>query len=176
MRINEVTDRFVNRQKRSGCYMQSIPQDDGSVILRNTYGDRELIAEIYDYRDINNYRLRIFPTKGRYDRTSMNNRISAVLVSVQKSNGRSWDNVRYSSHIRYGIKIYDRKLEAEYGLREHFPLEFAFNEGRLTLDYKELESKAFPTDVKAQPIEPTIDPNSNIGTLNNRLTSILQGV
>jgi hypothetical protein len=173
MRINHITDHFVRLNTRSGCYMHSIWHNETKTMALSHRGSGNLIAEIYDYTDANNFRLRLHPNREKYARSSHTNRLCAVLTSVQKSNGRDWDSVRYSSFIRYAIKVWDRKLTIEYELKD-LPLEFAMVDGKLTIDYRVLESGAFPNATPAPVVEPNT--NDSLRSVSSRLTTILQGV
>jgi hypothetical protein len=95
-------------------------------------------------------------------------------VSIQKQGENGWTNVRYSSHIRYSAKVYDRELCAEYDLKH--PMEFALVDGKLTLDYKVLERNAFPNATPTEVVEIELDANSNLTSVSNKLTAILAGV
>lgn len=174
MRINDVTDRFARLENRSGCSMRSKYDSDTKsqqLLFRGT-----VIAEIYDYKNPQNFRLRILP-RGRYmGKTEFINRIGAVFVSVQTKDAKEnkWEHMRYSAHYRYDVKVYDRKLSAEYTLRTDHPMEFAFVDGQLTLDYAHLESRAFPEKpVVAVPIP---NENSNLSTVTMQLNAIMAGV
>lgn len=173
MRISQITDHFVQRNTRSGCYTRSIWDSENQTQQLIHRHSRNPIAEIYDYKDANNYRLRLHPNKERYGRNGHNNRLYAVLTSVQKSNGRSWDYVRYSTHIRYSLKVWDRKLNTEYDLGDS-PMEFIFRDGRLTLDYAHFEKRAFPQETTTPVVE--LNDNANLRSVSTRLTNILQGV
>lgn len=175
MRIAQVTDHFVMRNNRSGCYMRSVWDRENQTMQLIYRGSRNPIAEIFDYKDTNNYRLRLHPNKERYSgRNGHNNRLYAVLTSVQKSEGRSWDYCRYSTHIRYSLKVWDRKLNSEYDLGDT-PMEFIFRDGRLTLDYAHYEKRAFPDAPAPTPVVELND-NANLRSVSTRLTNILQGV
>lgn len=175
MRISNITDRFVALQARSGCSMRS-SWDSETKTQTLRYGrEGSLIAEIFDYTDQKNYRLRIHPNKERWGRTAHSNRLYAVLVSVQRPDkDTDWSNVRYSTHIRYALKVWDRKLSAEYELYKA-PMEFTLKDGRLVMDYAHLESNAFPDEEKPTPVV-ELNSNSNLQSVNSKLTAILQGV
>lgn len=173
MRIKDITDKFVNLRTCSGAYMRArYNSETKSMVLTHRYSGNT-IAEIFDYTNSSNYRLRLHPYVSRSDgRTSHNNRLHEVLRSIQyPENNGNWEMFRYSTYIRYSVKVWDRKLSAEYQLDK--PMEFIFRDGRLTLDYRQLESHAFPE-------EPTpivgLDTNSNIQTVDNKLNAILAGV
>lgn len=174
MRIVDVTNRFVKRENRSGCYMKS-EYDRETATQRLVYrNDGNLIAEIYDYKDPKNFRLRIHPKPRYCGRTEHINRVSAVLRSVQMQDHTDWDFYRYSAFISYSLKIHDRKLSAEYRIENH-PLEFSFVDGRLFLDYQVLESHAFPEETPVTtPV--SLESNSSLQSVSTRLTTILQGV
>lgn len=174
MRITAVTDKFARLESRSGCGMRSVY--DGESQAQQLKFRGTLIAEIYNYQDPKNFRLRLYP-RGRYmGKTEYVNRMQAVLVSIQTKDitDSRWEHIRYTSFCRYDVKIYDRKLDAEYKLRQDHPMEFAFVDGSLTLDYRHLESRAFPD--KPVIVIPTPDSNSNLTSVSNKLTAILAGV
>lgn len=176
MRIADVTDSFVSLEKRSGCYMRSeYDPTTKTQTLRNTFGDNAPIAEIYDIVDKNNYRLRLHPKQQRYvGKTSHNNRLYQVLRSIQHPQGNTdWELFRYSTHVQYTIKVYDRKLNISYNLEDR-PLEFQFTDGRLTIDYQQLERGANPT--QPAPVAVELDANDNLTSVDNKLTAILAGV
>jgi hypothetical protein len=173
MRIKTITDKFVNRKQSAGCYMQVRNQEGVTTIRYRLSGNP--IAEIYDYKDSNNYRLRVYPCKERYGRNGHNNRVGQILRSVQMIHDRDWANIRYDTFIHYSLRVHDRKLNAEYVL-EKYPLELVYRDGKLMLDYQSLESHAYedesPTPVVI--IEPNA--NSNLASVSNKLTAILAGV
>lgn len=175
MRIKTITDKFANLENRRGAYMVS-EWDRETKTQRLTYRlDGRPIAEIYEYVNDKNYRLRVHPYSGYTGRMAHNNRVHALLWSVQmpdmKADNR-WDLFRYSTYIRYSLKLYDRKLQAEYELGKG-AMEFIYCDGRLTLDYHHLESLASPD--KPTPT-PTLDENSNLTTVNEQLNAIMAGV
>lgn len=163
MRIATITDKFVSLENVSGCYMKA--RWEGRT-MRLTYRTSDnLIAEIYDYKNKHNYRLRLHPLTEQYGVTSYNNRLYQVLRSVQSD-----DTTRYSTFVHYGLHLYDRKLCVRYSLSKH-PIELQFTDGNLVIDYQQLESNAVETAPK--PVE--LDTNSNLQTVNDRLTTIIQG-
>ena len=174
MRILELTDRFVRREERSGCYMRS-RYDRETKTMTLKYHNENLIAEIYDYKDSKNFRLRIHPkVRGYNGRMEHINRINAVLRSVQMQvEPKDWENFRYSAFINYSLKIHDRKAGAEYKIENH-PMEFQLSDGRLVLDYTVLERSAFPEAETPKPV--TLESNSNLENVSNKLTAILAGV
>lgn len=174
MRISDITDRFIRQEKRSGAYMQSLHTDDG-MMLRYTYNSQP-IAEIYDYKDPQNYRLRLHPRQ-RAGKTEHNNRLNAVLVSVQKlaSSDGSWANVRYSTHVRYSLKVYDQNLESEYTIKD-YPMEFVLKDGRLTIDYVALEARVTVSDTSTEHYPKVVAGSStSLQNVNSELNAILAG-
>lgn len=173
MRIKDVTDRFAKLENRSGCYMRSRWNSETQSQTLTHKGSGNLIAEIYEFKNPENYRLRLHPYI-RYDgRTSHNNRLHEVLRSIQyPDNNGNWEQFRYSTYIRYSLKVWDRKLSSEYELQR--PMEFIYQDGRLTLDYQHFESLAFPEAPTTTPV--ALDENSNLQTLDNKLNAILAGV
>lgn len=174
MRINHVTDKFVKLEKRSGCNMRSVWDSENRTQTLMYSHSRDPIAEIYDYRDSKNFRLRLHPLQQRYGKISHNNRLNALLRSVQMPSGSSgWENFRYSTFVHYSVRVYDRRLNAEYVLNER-PMEFQLRDGVLTIDYQALETSVFPD---ATPVTPHVEiDNSNLRSVSTRLTTILQGV
>lgn len=164
MRIATVTDKFVSLDNVSGCYMKARWEGQTMRLTYRTSGN--LIAEIYDYTNKHNYRLRLHPLTERYGVTSHNNRLWQVLRSIQN------DDTRYSTFVHYGLHLYDRKLCVRYSLGKH-PIELQFTDGKLVIDYKQLESNAIETPIAPTPVE--LDTNSNLQTVNDRLTTIIQG-
>lgn len=177
MRISDITDKFARRTTCSGALMRS-RYDRETKTQQLTYRvSGNPIADIFDYKSPNDFRLRIHPY-ARYDgRNSHNNRLYAVLQSVQKTIGDDgridWDFFRYSTYIRYAIKLWDRKLSVEYELRNN-PMEFHFLNGRLNLDYNHLESFALPNQPTTVPV--AVSENSNLTSVTNELNAILAGV
>lgn len=173
MRIMDITNRFVSLDNRSGCDMRA-RWEDNVMTLRYRH-DGKPIADIYDYKDRNNFRLRVYPRAGYTGRSGHMNRVHAVLRSVQMPDSQgNWDDFRYSAFIHYSLRIHDRKLNAEYELREDKPIEFAYIDGKLTMDYQALERTAFPNAIPQPVVEPNA--NSNLRSVTSRLTTILQGV
>lgn len=174
MRILEVTDKFVSRQTRSGCYMHS-KWDSETDTQKLVYRNGNPIADIYDFKDSKNFRLRLYPKQRYCGRTEHINRLHSVLRSVQmQDTPTNWDMFRYSAHINYQLKVHDRKLSAEYPIEDQRTLEFQFTDGRLVLDYVHLENQAFPNATPTPVV--ALDTNSNLRTVSSRLTTILQGV
>jgi hypothetical protein len=174
MRIVDITHRFARLEKRSGAYMRSWwNSDTSSMVLSYSWGDKAPIAEIYDYKDRENFRLRIFTRPNKAGRTEHINRVSYVLQSVQRSVVDDWNRVRYSAYIQYELKIYDRELRAAYNIER--TMEFVFRDGRLVLDYAHLESQAFPNEATPPP-QTTPNANSNLQSVDSKLNAILAGV
>lgn len=175
MRISVITNKFVDRKNCSGAYMLSRWNMETKTQSLTYRLDGRPIADIYDFKDSKNYRLRIWAYPDWSGRTAHNNRLYNVLQSVQMPNGRDdWEKFRYSTYIRYALKVWDRKLSAEYELRKDAPMEFIFKDGSLVLDYKHFESFATPTASTPEPI--ALDENSNLQTVSNKLNAILAGV
>lgn len=176
MRIKTITDKFSNLQDCRGAYMVS-KWDRETKTQRLTYRlDGRAIADIYEYVNDRNFRLRVYPYDGYTGRTAHVNRIHSIFWSAQTpaEGSINWDLFRYSAHIRYALKVYDRKLQIEYEL-ENRPMEFIYRDGALTLDYQHLESMAFP-DKSKPTVAPTLDENSNLQTVNEQLNAIMAGV
>lgn len=174
MRIKTITDKFIDRRNCSGAYMKSTyDRETQTQILAYRRNSDKLIAEIYDYKNPQNYRLRIHPHPSYSGRTAHNNRVYQILFGIQMPEGRNgnWQEFRYSTYIRYAIKVWDRKVSVEYELKK--PMEFQLTDGRLTIDYKVLEQSAYPDETPAPVV---LDENSNLQSVNNKLTAILAGV
>lgn len=166
MRIATVTDKFVSLDNVSGCYMKARWEGQTMRLTYRTSGNP--IAEIYDYTNKHNYRLRLHPLTEEYGVTSHNNRLRQVLRSIQGD-----APPRYSTFVHYGLQLYDRKLCVRYMFGKH-PIELQLTDGNLVIDYQQLESNAVETPIAPKPVE--LDTNSNLQTVNDRLTTIIQGV
>lgn len=175
MRITDITNKFVDQIPCRGVYMKAEWVDDVMTLSHN-YGDNSPIAEIYDYKDPKNFRLRLHPHTGRsYNSQSHKNRVDSVLWSIQaEDKSKRWGSRRYHAYIRSAVKLWDSNLEVEYHLQK--PMEFVLTDGRLTLDYRQLESNAYPdgTPTPTPDVEPNT--NSNLQSVNSKLTAILAGV
>jgi len=173
MRIKTITDKFTDLRICSGAYMQS-RFDRETQTQHLTYRlNGNPIADIYDYKDSNNYRLRIWGVDRYGGRTSHNNRVDQVLRSVQMKGKSDWAFFRYSSYIRYALRVVDRNLRIEYELMKDKPMEFTYIDGRLTLDYSHYERFA-NTDKSATPV--ALETNSNLSSVESKLTNILGGL
>lgn len=169
MRLMEITNKFVDLRNCRGLGMKAWWDVDTMVLKYN--GD--LIAEIFDYKDSKNFRLRLHPFMGRsYNRQAYKNRIDSVLRSIQaEDKQKRYPERRYYSFVRGFIKVWDSKVKAEYELLH--PLEFVYINSRLVIDYEKLEKIAY-SDESAPVVE--LEVNSNLQDLNSKLTAILQGV
>ena len=175
MRIIDITNKFVNVRDCRGADMVSRFNSETTSQMLTYKGSGDPIAEIYEYKSCKNFRLRLFPNAHYSGRISHNHRLHAVLQSIQMpdTGERKWDLFRYSTFIRYSVKVYDRKLNIEYELKR--PMEFIFRDGRLTIDYAHLESLAFPEDTAVGTV-PVPSENSNLNTITMQLNAILAGV
>ena len=174
MRINDITKKFVNVRDCKGAGMISrFNSETKSQLLTHKYSGNP-IAEIYEYKDCKNFRLRLFP-HARYDgKTSHNNRLCSVLRNVQLPDvSKQWELYRYSTYVRYSVRVYDRNLTIEYDMKR--PMEFIFRNGKLTIDYAHLESFAYPESSSAG-VVPAISENSNLNTITTQLNAIMAGV
>lgn len=172
MTLRIITDAFVNGRVRRGSGMVIERNSNTSMSLRYRGGNQGLIAEIYERKDLKNFRLRIHPSLNtRYGRNAHSNRIHSVFLSVGglTSSSSPWARIRYTTFIHYWQKVYDNKLNIEYRLLDK-PLEFICVNGELVIDYELLEAGVTPPK-PTTPIEST-----ELETLNNKLTAIIQEV
>lgn len=166
MTIDYVCRRFVEGKPIRGAYMGASIDGEKEVLSHRWAGtDRGLIAEIVNRKENGDFTLILHPRSGVY-KTSHNNRIWGVLLAV----GRS--DVRYSCHVRYNIWIHDRKLDINYNLER--PIKFNYRNGKLLIDYADLESHVTPKEEQKPVVEPS--DNNNIKNELARISTILTTV
>jgi hypothetical protein len=139
---------------------------DRIVLSYNYESEENLIAEILNKKEEDNYVLILYPRPSGRGKTSHNNRIWGVLKEI----GGDYNNMRYSSYIRYCQYVNDKRLQIDYQLEER-PLKFNCVGGKLFIDYANLESHATPKEEQPPVVEP--NDNGNIKNELDRLTNIL---
>jgi hypothetical protein len=169
MTINYVCKRFIEGNPIKGAYMGVEIEGNKEVLYHRWSGtNKGPIAEIVDRQENGDFTLVLHPHVN-YGKTTHNNRIWGVLIAL----GGDYQNMRYNSYVRYDVIVHDKKLDVDYHLTGE-PLKFNYKEGKLVVDYDDLESHAEPKQEEVKVVEPS--DNNNIKNEVERLTNILATV